>query len=96
MNQRTIKVLSPVASTVAKRAPISARLSEFKGKTAGILWNGKPNGDILLGRIRDLLQERLKLAGHLWSQKTRFDLADAAAIKALASSSDFVVVGPGD
>jgi hypothetical protein len=96
MIQRTIRVLNPVANMVAKQAPISARISTLNGKTAGILWNGKPNGDILLTRVLDLLKQRFKLAGHVWIQKSKFDVADASMIKELASKADFVIVGQGD
>jgi hypothetical protein len=96
MIQRMIRVLNPVANMVAKQAPISSRIPTLNGKIAGILWNGKPNGDILLSRVLDLLKARFSLSGYLWRQKSKFDVADPALINELASGSDFIIVGPGD
>ncbi len=36
------------------------RISTLEGKTVVLRWNGKPNGNILLDRIAELLTERVK------------------------------------
>lgn len=85
-----------MASMFIKDAPISARIPSLNGKTVGILWNGKSNGDILLTRILDALKAKYKLAGDLWKQKSKFNVVDAAIINELAARSDVVIVGQGD
>lgn len=94
--RRTIKVLSPMASKFIKQAPISARIASLNGKNVGILWNGKSKGEILLTRILDALKAKYKLAGHLWEQKSKFNVIDVAMINELAAWSDVVIVGQGD
>ena len=94
--QRTIKVLNPVGNVVTKNAPISARIPTIHGKTVGILWNSKPNGDILLNAVLELLKSKYKLTGHVWKRKMKFDVADQAMINELAAGSDLVIVGQGD
>jgi hypothetical protein len=94
--QRTIKVLNPVGNVVTKNAPISARIPSINGKTVGILWNSKPNGDILLNAVLELLKSKYKLAGHVWKRKMKFDVADQSMINELAAGSDLVIVGQGD
>ncbi len=36
------------------------RISTLEGKTVVLRWNGKPNGNILLDRIAELLTEKVK------------------------------------
>ena len=36
------------------------RISTLEGKTVALRWNGKPNGNILLDRIAELLAEKVK------------------------------------
>jgi hypothetical protein len=38
----------------------SPRLTDLNGKTVGLFWNGKPNGDVLLEAIGKLLEDRFK------------------------------------
>jgi len=47
-----------VVRIVAVKLP--PRLSTLEGKTVVLRWNGKPNGNILLDRIAELLTEKVK------------------------------------
>lgn len=46
-----------VAQELNKYAP---RLNSLDGKRIGFLWNSKPNGDIFLNRVAELLVRRYK------------------------------------
>lgn len=39
---------------------IAARIDTLEGKTVGLKWNGKPNGNLFLDRVAELLQEQVK------------------------------------
>jgi hypothetical protein len=98
MEQGKITVLSPVPKIFPKEMSPASRLDTLNGKVMGILWNTKPNGDILLLRIQEVLSNRFKLAGVIWQQKPRSaDVAAPAEIKReLALKADFIVNATGD
>jgi hypothetical protein len=39
---------------------LAARLTTLEGKTVGLKWNEKPNGNIVLDRIAELLTQQVK------------------------------------
>ena len=98
MEHGKIMVLSPVPKMVSKEILPTARLDTLNGKIMGILWNTKPNGDILLRQIQEVLSTRFKLAGVIWQQKPRgADVpSPAETIRELAMKADFVVIATGD
>ena len=53
-----ITVLNPTGRAGGRNLSVASRPVDLNGRVLGILWNGKPNGDILLGRIRDALARR--------------------------------------
>ena len=48
-----IFVLDPTAPPRELRQDMAVRPSDVRGKTLGFLWNSKPNGDILFGRLEE-------------------------------------------
>jgi len=52
------EVWNPLAEYETPVLAPSPRLADLKGKTVGLFWNGKPNGDIFLEAIGKLLEER--------------------------------------
>jgi hypothetical protein len=96
MGEGTITTLDPVARSNIKEFPQASRLNSFDGKVLGILWNGKPNGDILLSRIQETIAGRYRLAGTIWQQKPNVDMPGTAAVSKLASNADFIINGQGD
>jgi hypothetical protein len=98
MEEGKIVVLSPVPAMVSQKMSPAPRLDTLNGKVMGILWNTKPNGDILLRRIQEILSNRFKLAAIMWQQKPRS--ADVAApsdmIRELAMKADFIIAATGD
>ncbi len=97
MGQGTITVLNPAAGSFAKELPVAGRLHDLNGKVLGILWNSKPNGDILLRRIQTVLAQRFNLAGIIWQQKPRADIpVTKEVLKELTLKADFIIAGQGD
>ena len=49
----TIEVFVPTAEAKIKKLAVNPRIHDLTGKVLGFLWNEKPNGDILLKRLRE-------------------------------------------
>ena len=95
MVTKTIAVLIPTAKPRVKEVSMASRLHDLNDKVVGFLWNGKPNGDILLLRIKEQLSQRFHLAGTNWHQKDAGVPAEAA-IEELTRTSDLVINAIGD
>jgi hypothetical protein len=54
------EVWNPLAEYETAVLVQSPRLTDLNGKTVGLFWNGKPNGDIFLEAIGKLLEDRFK------------------------------------
>ncbi|MFC1932425.1 hypothetical protein ACFLXU_02180 [Chloroflexota bacterium] len=88
---KTIAVLDPTAKPRVKESPISPRVHDLNGKVIGFLWNDKPNGDILLLRIKEQICKRFRLAGTSWQHGLVGPTADPAIIQELMHASDMVI-----
>ena len=55
-----IEVLSPVAEVRPRRVPRAARPGDLTGKAIGFLSNRKPNADVVLERIEEMLLARCR------------------------------------
>ncbi len=55
-----LEVLNPVAPLQGDvhALTLAPRPSSLAGKTVGLVWNGKANGDVALRRAGELLQQR--------------------------------------
>ena len=60
MNESTdiLKTLSPIAVKAPLRVEPAKRPDSLQGKTIGLLWNGKPGGEIALEFLAELLEKR--------------------------------------
>ena len=63
MAMNYIEVLDPTGVTEQKTVPASAGVGELDGKHIGFIDNGKPNYDIFLARITELLGQKYRFAG---------------------------------
>ena len=56
-----LEVLNPVAPVLGEveATPLAPRPSSLEGKTIGLIWNGKANGDVALRRAGEVLQQRI-------------------------------------
>ena len=56
-----INVYCPTGEVITKEySEIASRVSTLGGKRIGLLWNGKPNGDIFLNRVAEILEKKHK------------------------------------
>ncbi len=57
-NQAMLKTLSPVAAKAPLRVEPEKRPATLDGKTVGLLWNGKPGGEIALAVLAEMIEKR--------------------------------------
>ena len=91
-----VAVLYPTAGSKARDIPIAPRLDDLTGKVLGLLWNTKPNGDILLRHIEQRLSERFRLSNRVWRQKPGAAMSAGPIIKEFSESVDAVINALGD
>ena len=54
------ELVNPEGVAKINTMQLAPRITSLEGKTIVLRWNGKPNGDILLERIAELLKEKVK------------------------------------
>lgn len=97
MVQNAIYVLDPTGKPRVKEVSSAPRVHDLNDKVAGFLWNIKPNGDILLLRIKEQLSRRFHFAGTRWHQKSGPAVsADTAILEELARTCDVIINAVGD
>ena len=99
MAEKTIIVLDPTVDPAVQEATqaLAPRVSSLNDKILGILWNRKPNGDVLLLRIKEQLSQRFNFKGSNWREKPAAEnSADIATLEELARTSDLVINALGD
>lgn len=93
----TITVLNPTAPPREVRYAMAERLSDIRGKSVGFLWNNKPNGDVLFGRLEELLRQKYEIKDVSYGKKPTASVpATDEVLDQLVASADAVVVGLGD
>jgi hypothetical protein len=90
-----VALLVPEGRVRALPVAPAPRLGELKGKVIGFLQNGKPNADVLLSRLADLLQKKYGLAQARTRSKPRVT-EPAEFIEALANECQGVANAIGD
>ncbi len=90
-----VALLVPEGRVKALPIPPPPRMGELKGKVVGFLHNGKPNADILLARLADLLREKYGLAQARMRSKPRVT-EPAEFLEELAGECHGVVNALGD
>jgi hypothetical protein len=53
----TLEVLSPVAKKVAISIQAAERPASLSNRTIGLVWNGKPGGDVAMKHLAELLKK---------------------------------------
>lgn len=96
-----ILVLDPTAKASVPEQEMAPRVADLNGKIIGFLENNKPNADIFLKRVEELLSQRFKLAGTMYRRKQRGPTSTTSGaseelIKELVEKCDAVVNGIGD
>ena len=61
VKKQDVDVYCPTGSVITKEySDIASRVSTLEGRRIGLLWNGKPNGDIFLDRVAEILEKKYK------------------------------------
>jgi len=90
-----VALLVPEGRVRALPVVLPPRLGELQGKVVGFLQNGKPNADIFLSRLADLMQKKYGLSQVPTKAKPRVT-EPAGFIETLASECQGVVNAIGD
>ncbi len=53
------ELLNPSGVLAIKPIKLAARIDTLEGKTVGLKWNGKPNGNLFLDRVAELLTKQV-------------------------------------
>jgi hypothetical protein len=90
----TIEVFVPTAEPKVKKLAVNPRVHDLNGKVLGFLWNEKPNGDILLQRLREKITLRYKHVHTEWGQigGLHVIVENEPVLKELAEKADTVVI----
>jgi hypothetical protein len=92
-----IEVLVPVAETRSMEIKMPERPRDLNGKVIGFLWNNKPNGDLLLGNLKEALEKKSRLATTLMEKKSiAASGATPEVLEDLSAQCDLVVLAIGD
>jgi|WetSurSiteA1Bulk_404760.scaffolds.fasta_scaffold471213_1 hypothetical protein len=93
-----LEVLLPVAPYEISRTDMVCRPETLQGKTVGLFWNRKPNGNVFLLRVGERLKGQFKDVTVLFLQG-KGDPAQAAPDSAIAEARktcDAVILATGD
>lgn len=94
---KTIVLLDPTAGPKVSEEQIAPRVNDLNGKVICFLNNGKPNADILLSRIEEVLSKQFKFSQVIRQNKGSVSRpVPEALIEELAGKCDVVVNAIGD
>ena len=93
---KTITVLVPTAKSKVEGISGAPRILDLNDKAIGFLWNRKPNGDILLRRIKEQLSQRFHFTATYWHEGNTDKADDISIIEELARTSNMVINAIGD
>ena len=96
MTTKYIEVLDPTGINGEQGIKASSGVGDLNGKTIGFIDNGKPNYDIFLARLMELLSQRFKFAGVVHVRKKEKDTGTAlnsTDIEKLVNSCDIILNG---
>lgn len=90
-----MKVLHPLVTPTTTARPLARRRASLRGCRIGVLDNSKPNADVLLGRVAELLVARAGAGPIRWWRKPGSS-HPAAVIEEVVAGSDVVLTGSAD
>ena len=97
MITKTIIVLDPTAKPRSREFKMAVRPDNIEGKVLAFLWNTKPNGNVLLDRFAQRLNERYHFTQMVNRVKPSASLpATEDVLDELSARCDFVVIAIGD
>jgi hypothetical protein len=90
-----MRVLGPLGATPDTVKPLAKRRSSLDGLRIGVLDNSKPNADVLLHRVAELLAARTgDVTIRSWTKPG--SSRPASMIEEIAASVDVVLTGSAD
>ena len=97
MSLKQVAVYDPTGIPAARAVMGIQKVNDLKGKTLGLLWNSKPNGEILLTRMKQLLYQEFQLAADIWQSKPTAGVpAKVSVLDELAGNAALVLTSTGD
>ena len=92
----SLEVMNPVAPVLGdvEATPPAPRPDSLEGKTIGLVWNGKANGDVALKRAGELIRRRIPdvslkfYSGALPTPKPVMDRAKSEVDVAIGCTAD--------
>ncbi|MBI2906132.1 MAG: hypothetical protein HYX92_00605 [Chloroflexi bacterium] len=97
MTKELVTLYNPSAPPPAlPEQPAAPRVDSLRGKFIGVLYNEKPNGDILLARLEKRLAEAFGTTGSIWRLKHPGARTTDQVLDELAEKCDFILNGIGD
>ena len=90
-----LSVLSPLGTAAGAIKPLARRRGSLRGLRIGILDNSKPNAEVLLGRVAELLVERAG-AGPIAVWRKPGSSHPATVIDEVAAAADVALTGSAD
>jgi hypothetical protein len=90
-----VKVLDPIGRASRDVRALAPRPRELAGRRIGILDNSKPNADVLLGRVAELIVARTGAQPARWWRKPGSSRA-AEMIEDVVTGADVVLTGSAD
>ncbi len=99
------KLVNPEPLVEIEASPVNPHPKDLSGKTVVLYWNGKPNGDLFLNRISELLIDRVDRVKVVkaWEVRPSTKRTDPTAQASRATADeigglnpDLVIGAPGD
>jgi len=94
--QEIVTVYDPTAEPRKSGAALAARTDDLRGKTIGVLDNGKANAGLLMTAVAGILKERYGAAEVIVRKKPVAGPASPQVIKDLKEQCAAVLVGSAD
>jgi len=90
-----VEILGPAGAIDSRSRPLAPRRSNLAGARIAVLDNSKPNADVLLGRIAELIAEKTGAAGiRRWRKPG--SSRPATVVDEIVATADLVLTGSAD
>ena len=97
--QSELELIVPEAPGKVVKGTVVPALDTLEGKSIGLFWNTKPNGDIYLKKVGELLKKRfnnVRLIVYMPGKADSTSGASPAVLQKVAQECDLVLVSLGD
>lgn len=91
-----LKVLNPAGAAKVAKGTGAPRVGSLDGKRIGLIYNQKPQGDVLLQRTAELLKERFKNVEITLYSRQCCEPPPEGYIEAAVKGSDVAIGAAGD